>query len=223
MRTIFISANDTGVGKTWVTAAIALLLLEQGATVSVVKPVETGVPAGGSGDAEWVLVTLQRKAALSGKADAQTLHRYTQPLAPVEAAKSDGDRLDFDALVKEVLALPTCDWRLVEGAGGLAVPMEDGNDPRDWADFAKTIQADYTVLVVEDRLGAISQARLLASYAQSKELAAGWWLNQVRPDADENARRVNFETLSALSFPMWGAQDFKAGKPRWQEAPWWKS
>lgn len=223
MRTIFITANDTGVGKTWVTAAIALMLLQQGATVGVVKPVETGVPAGGDGDAEWVLNALPRKVALSGKVEARTLRRYTQPLAPVEAARLDGARLDLQALADEVMSLPDCDWRLVEGAGGLAVPLEEGSQPRDWSDFAREIRADYTVLVVEDRLGAINQARLLASFAMQSQLNAGWWLNQARPDADAAARRVNFETLGGHSFPLWAAQEFKATAPRWEEAPWLRS
>ncbi len=223
MPTIFISANDTGVGKTWVTAAIALLLLEQGAVVEVIKPVETGISPGGSGDAEWVLEALPSKVALSGRVRSSTLRRFSRPLAPVEAASLDGGRLDFEELAGGCRSKSVSVWRLVEGAGGLSVPLEAGAEPRDWADFAVAIDADYTVLVVEDRLGAINQARLLAHYADAKGLKAGWWLNQVDSDVPGDVRQVNYAMLVELAFPLWGAQDFNVLRPCWQEAPWLRS
>ncbi|WP_309397515.1 dethiobiotin synthase [Cerasicoccus maritimus] len=220
MPTVLISANDTGVGKTWVSAAIARLLVGQGATVQKVKPVETGIEAGGHGDAEFVHQALQDKATLPGKASVHTLRRFTKPMAPVEAAREDGAELCFDELVREIDKLPDCDWRIVEGAGGLCVPLEGGSTPRDWADFALAIKADYVVLVVQDRLGAINQARLLAHYAGAKGLKAGWWLNEAQPDTPNDIRIVNNDVLEQLAFPLWAVQDYGVDLPRRLEASW---
>lgn len=223
MPTVFITANDTGVGKTWVTAAIARLLARRGAAVQVVKPVETGVLADGYGDAEWVAEALQEEVTLHGKVNCRTLQRFSQPLAPVEAAARDGGLLDAAMLADSLAELPDTEWRLVEGAGGLAVPLSSGANPVDWADFARDIEADYVVLVVEDRLGAINQARLLAHYAGAHGLNAGWWLNQVNSLAPDDVREINQQTLAELDFPLWGAQAFNAALPHYLEAPWLKS
>jgi len=220
MPTIFISANDTGAGKTWVTASLAASLAQQGSLVEVVKPVETGVAIDGKGDAEWVLESLPDKVTLSSKVNARTLRRYSKPMAPVDAARFDGVELDMDALIRELRSKQDADWLIVEGAGGLAVPLEAGPNPRDWVDFAKSIQADFVVLVVEDRLGAINQARLLASYAKARQLNAGWWLNEACSGGDAEVREINTKTLQALDFPLWAVQDHGAAQPRWMEAPW---
>ncbi|WP_309383616.1 dethiobiotin synthase [Cerasicoccus frondis] len=222
MPTIFISANDTGVGKTWVAASIARLLVGQGQAVHLVKPVETGVAQGGFGDAEFVSQALQDKVTLECKVSTQTLRRYSKPMAPVEAAQQDGEELRFDVLVNAVNDLPDDGWRIVEGAGGLSVPLEAGATPRDWADFAIAIKADYVVLVVGDRLGAINQARLLAHYAGAKGLPAGWWLNEAQADAAAEIRLINQDVLTQLAFPLWAVQDYGMELPRKLEAPWLK-
>jgi len=220
MPTIFVSANDTGVGKTWVTATIARRLLNAGRAVQIVKPVETGVAPTGAGDVEWVENALLGRVERPAEASFFTLRRYTQPLAPVEAAKRDGQVLDFDELVAALNALPETGWRVVEGAGGLAVPLEEGASPRDWADFALAINADWTVLVVEDRLGAINQARLLAAWAHAHDLTGGWWLNQARRGADPAVSAVNRDTLSELEGPLWAVQSFDTLEPEWIETRW---
>lgn len=72
--------------------------------------------------------------------------------------------------------------RLVEGAGGLGVPVDDAGT--DWADFARE-RADATLIVVENRLGAISQARFLAAYCAAKGVPAPhFWLNEIRPQSE---------------------------------------
>lgn len=220
MPTVFVSANDTGAGKTWVTATLARRLAARGEIVRVVKPVETGVGPGDPGDTGFVLDALQSEVTLLGKVSARVLRRYTRPLAPVEAARLDGAPFSFDELAAETRAQTKVGWLVVEGAGGLAVPLEDGASPRDWGDFARAIRADRVVLVVEDRLGAINQARLLAAYAKARGLNAGWWLNQVDVGADPGARATNEQTLARLGFPLWAAQDHGALSPRCLEAGW---
>lgn len=256
MRTLLITGSDTGIGKTRITGLLAALLPEQGQTVRIVKPVETGVDAdgdagsaaafarsatgeieglgdhhrghakcptrrsrhqkgthqtehthGGRGSARAATTVpasrdgptensalFARSSRDKGlKIEAYTLRRFPEPLAPVAAAALAGEALDPDSLLAEINRLPDCDWRLIEGAGGLAVPLDRSG--RDWADFAAALPGVHVVLVVPDRLGAINQARLTAHYARSKGLDCSLWLNETVP-ADRAVRDANREGVS---------------------------
>ena len=167
--TLFVSGNDTGVGKTHVVGCIARALAARRLSVEIVKAVETGGAGEDSGDASTAAA-----AAGSSLVTFRTLQRFLRPLAPLAAARAERRRLSLTTLARDAAAAPSVDCRLVEGAGGLAVPLDSAG--RDWADFARMIGADAALLVVEDRLGSINQARLLASYAAARRVpAANWW------------------------------------------------
>jgi len=100
-------------------------------------------------------------------------------------------------------ALPECDWRIVEGAGGIAVPVDA--DGRDWADFASVIGAERVVLVVADRLGAINQGRMAYAYAEQRGLKAGLWLNVVA-SVEALVAASNRSGLAAAGVPLWATQ-----------------
>lgn len=183
MQTIFVSGNDTDAGKTHVLGQVAGTLAARGLSVQIVKFVETGMPRDDSpGDADRALAAAREIAAGAGTLAAFRLARYTQPLAPTEAARRDGKVFSVEKTVEKLRALPACDVRLVEGAGGLGVPVDDAG--ADWADFARE-RADATLIIVENRLGAISQARFLATYCAAKGVPAPhFWLNEIRPQSE---------------------------------------
>ncbi|MFA5264139.1 MAG: dethiobiotin synthase [Opitutaceae bacterium] len=194
MRTILISGNDTGVGKTHVTGLLARELRQSGHSVQIVKAVETGSSPACEGDADRAAI------AAGGGAEAITLFRFARPLAPLEAASRDGKQLSMNGVVSALRALAPCDWRLVEGAGGLAVPLDE--DGSDWADLARRSGADFVVLVVEDRLGAINQARLLSSHCRVKEVNRPvFFLNSPVPP-DEDVAASNRSGIKCLGFPL---------------------
>src|SRR4051812_30539249 len=134
MRTIFVTGTDTGIGKTRVVAALVRLLSAQGGSIQIVKALETGWGDPDESDAK-------RAWRLAGTcAEAFTLMSFKAPLAPLAAAALEGRHITLAGLDERLDALPDCDWRIIEGAGGLAVPlMADG---RDWMDFAKLVEAD---------------------------------------------------------------------------------
>lgn len=183
MQTIFVSGNDTDAGKTHVLGQVAGTLAARGLAVQIVKFVETGMPRDDSpGDADRALAAAREIARSAGTLAAFRLARYSQPLAPTEAARRDGAVFSVEATAEKLRALPPCDVRLVEGAGGLGVPVDDAGT--DWADFARE-RADATLIVVENRLGAISQARFLAAYCAAKGVPAPhFWLNEIRPQSE---------------------------------------
>ncbi|WP_460497048.1 dethiobiotin synthase [Glycomyces tarimensis] len=111
---VIITGTDTGVGKTVATAALAAHLMFKGAAVEVIKIAQTG----DDDDAAEV-------NRLSG-APARCLRSYPDPLAPFAAARRARAPL---LRLREVAAAATdssADVVLLEGAGGLLVPMGEG-------------------------------------------------------------------------------------------------
>jgi len=131
MPGVFISGTDTGVGKTRVGCELVLALRARGIRVGVMKPVETGVEEAGPLDALALARAANRVDAL---AEISPL-RFALPAAPSVAAKAEGQTIDIDQLLKGFEALERkCEWLLVEGAGGLRVPVAPGCDMIDLAE-----------------------------------------------------------------------------------------
>lgn len=124
---IFITGTDTGVGKTIAAAAIARLLAKRGVNVGIMKPVTSGCTERDgrlvSEDAE-----LLAWGAGSGAVTADNApYLLRKPLAPSEAAAHDGVRIDFARIGKAYRRLcKKHDFVIVEGAGGLMVPLAGG-------------------------------------------------------------------------------------------------
>ena len=201
MKTVLVSGSDTGIGKTWVVGSLARQLCAQGFSVQIVKPVETGVSDSDESDADRA-----KGRCESTQVESFVLRKYRAPLAPTTAAELQGAVFKFEELVSEVQALSEVDYRLVEGAGSLAVPL--ALDGRDWTDFAHAIGAEKTVLVVADRLGAIGQARMAYHFANSKRLHSGIVLNRLEETTDDATLKSNRDLLNELNLPLWGCHEF---------------
>lgn len=117
---LFIAGTDTGVGKTFVTALLAMVYERLGFRVEVQKWVTTG-SSGGSDDVAFVMNALGRKMPLPGSL--QTPYCFSYPASPHLAAHIDGKTIDMDILIDATQRLSKeCDVLLIEGAGGLMVP-----------------------------------------------------------------------------------------------------
>ncbi len=192
MAVIFVTGSDTGVGKTHVAGLLARRLARDGFT-QVIKPVESGAGAGRPADAE--------KAAGSW-AEAHTLISFPRPIAPLAAAKEARQPLDLATLLKRYRAVPPAPCRVIEGAGGVAVPVDPKG--KDWADFAAAIKPTVAIVVVEDRLGAINQARLAIAYLRRRyDGPVGVWLNAIRKPSKEVAA-ANRAGLAESWIPLLG-------------------
>ena len=153
MQTYFVTANDTGVGKTYACAVLARYFAEQGQSVQIIKAVDCG----NSGDADWALQFADHPAVT-----AHTLIQYPDPLAPTTQPTAQDDPSQPAKLAGALQDLAPADIRLIEGAGGLAVPLDAYG--HDWRDFIDAINPTRTLIVIDNRLGAINQARLLHAY-----------------------------------------------------------
>ena len=123
-RGIFITGTDTGVGKTVVTASLARLLHRRGVRVGVMKPVTSGCHLV---DGHYVSEDAELLAWAAGSHHAShdmAPYLLREPLAPSVAAARDGITIEFDVIANAYARLAAHhDVVLVEGAGGLMVPL----------------------------------------------------------------------------------------------------
>jgi len=115
--------TDTDVGKTVVTAGAVRWLRARGVEARAVKPCQTGHPP--DDDAGFV-------RAACGE-DAATCFRYLEPaLAPAVAADQAGVDLDYESIRDGcAAALAEAEVGVIEGIGGLRVPLADGREVLD--------------------------------------------------------------------------------------------
>ncbi|ABK52825.1 dethiobiotin synthase [Acidothermus cellulolyticus 11B] len=187
---VVITGTDTGVGKTIATAAIAAAATAGDMRVAVVKPCQTGVAAGDEPDVEVV-------ARLADPALTKTLATYGPALAPTVAARLTGAPLiRMHDVAREVRAIATHhDLVLVEGAGGLLVPMGE----RNWtvADLAVELGASV-VVAVRASLGTLNHTALtleaLARRGIRGMVVIGSW-----PVDPEVVHRTNLRELPEIS------------------------
>ena len=207
-KVILVSGNDTGIGKTSASAFLASKL-SQTCECVYVKPVETGVTD--PQDAKLV-------STAANAVKIFTLTTFRQALAPVESAQLEGKEIDFLELIEQTRTkLKSEDYLLVEGAGGLATPLD--RDGRDWLDFAETLRADFLVLVVENRLGLLNQVRLLSARLKDSSIPFGLWLNQIVPQ-DPVLLDANLRALEREPLPIWAMQSDGQQSPSMTNFPW---
>jgi dethiobiotin synthetase len=123
IRGLFVTGTDTGVGKTIVTAAITAMLRAEGLNVGVWKPIQSGAPLGrGVTDAERLL----QSTGIDERPEAVAPFTFEAPLTPMLAAKQAGVTLTLKELIAAGVPLTKrYEALLIEGAGGVAVPLTE--------------------------------------------------------------------------------------------------
>ncbi|HEX4036273.1 MAG TPA: dethiobiotin synthase [Solirubrobacteraceae bacterium] len=124
-RGCFVTATDTGAGKTILSAALVASLRARGEPVRARKPLLTGLDEPGPYDHEIL-------ALASGEApEVVAPLRYGPAVSPHLAAGLAGEKIDVAALATATLA--GSGTLVVEGIGGLLVPIAPGYDVRGFA------------------------------------------------------------------------------------------
>jgi dethiobiotin synthetase len=173
------------VGKTIVAATLAYLLRMKGLKVGVMKPVTSGCREdNGRLVSDDALLLCRASGVKCGDDVAPYLLR--EPLAPAEAAKFDGVRIDFGHIhtCYERIAADH-DYVIVEGAGGLMVPLAGGLLV---ADLARNLDLPLLVVARPD-LGTINHTVLTCFGAQQMGLAVAGVIINNYPHAPGPAER----------------------------------
>jgi dethiobiotin synthetase len=135
MRAVFVTGTGTGIGKTFVTAGLVRILRSRGLTVSALKPVASGfdLANAGSSDPGLLLDALGRDLT-EATLDEISPWRFAAPLSPDMAARREGHSIDFGGLVAfcRQAAQADGDALLIEGVGGVMVPLNDEHTVLDW-------------------------------------------------------------------------------------------
>jgi dethiobiotin synthetase len=205
---IFITGTDTGVGKTIVAATLARILKLRGVNVGVMKPVTSGcVERNGeliSEDAELLVW-----AAGIECTDDVAPYCLRQPIAPVEAAEYDGVKIDFKRIVDSYRRLAAqYDFVIVEGAGGLMVPLNGGLLI---ADLVK--QLDLPLLVVaRPNLGTINHSVLTCFAAGQMDIEVkGVIVNRFPANPNLAEKGASHQIGSLCGAPVLGIWDDLSG------------
>jgi dethiobiotin synthetase len=193
---LFITGTDTGVGKTFVACGLAALLRDHGYRVGVMKPAETGCA---ERDGELFAEDGARLKEASGCGEPIEKicpYRLPEPLAPSIAAERAGVTIDIDRIMDIYQQISSAhDLTLVEGAGGLMVPLLSSYT---YADLAKVLKLPL-IVVAANRLGAINHLLLTLEHASCKGLCTlGYVLNSTSNETSL-AADTNREVLTHLT------------------------
>lgn len=122
---LFITGTDTGVGKTVATCAIAAALRRAGMTVGVCKPFATGCRREREGLVSDDAEALAHFADCRLPLNVINPIRFAPPLAPAVAAEDAKEPINWDAIARSLAQIDEAsDVTLVEGVGGVMVPLE---------------------------------------------------------------------------------------------------
>jgi len=180
-RGVFVTGTDTGVGKTRVACALLRGCVARGERAVGMKPVAAGAEM--RGGRLWNEDVALLRAASNSQAPQRLVNPYcfAPPIAPHLAAREAGVEIRIETIVEAFGALAArADWVVVEGAGGLLVPLSENCDMGQVA----CALALPVVLVVGMRLGCLNHALLTVRAIRELGLTlAGWVANCIDPDA----------------------------------------
>ncbi len=208
---IFVTGTDTGVGKTVVACALLRRWAARGERAVGMKAVAAGIAPGAECNDDV--------AALAAAGNVEAPHAARNPfafapaIAPHLAAAEAGVAIDLQRIraAYDLLAL-RADRVVVEGAGGVWVPLDSR---RDMLDVARVLSLPV-LLVVAMRLGCLNHALLSAHAIHARGLSfAGWVANLVEPQLprlDDNVRALDARLPAARVATLdWG----RADAPQW--------
>ena len=161
MTTIFVTSSGTGIGKTYVTLKLIAELKASGRRVRALKPVASGFDAASPGDSDTgALLRALELEPTATNLDEVSPWRFAAPLSPDMAAARERRAIPFDALVTHCRAAARRgDVTLIEGIGGVMVPLDGEHTVLDWIAALEV----PTLLVVGSYLGTLSHSLTAAA------------------------------------------------------------
>lgn len=199
-----VTGTDTGVGKTVVTcsllAALQARALAEGRAGSHVglKPFETGCwqEAG-----QWVGEDSRLHALYSSDPSFPNgVYRFEPPVGPTVAARQAGVQLELaPVLALASRARAQFEWVLVEGVGGLMVPL---NAHETVLDLIRALRPDGVLLVSTNRLGVLSQVLSAQYILRVERLPLLGVILTPGPEPEGLAAQTNLEELRRYVSPV---------------------
>jgi adenosylmethionine-8-amino-7-oxononanoate aminotransferase len=182
--------TDTGAGKTVVSAALVAALRARGMRVAGLKPVATGVEPGDAGEDATLLAR-----ASGGEPRDTLLASFRLPRSPLAAARAEQRAIDLDALLQAIRERAAgLDLLVVEGVGGLLVPLTERATVRD---LMRRLDAPV-VIAARAGLGTIGHCALTVEAARAGGLdICGVVLSDVDGGTDTDFASENAAQIEA--------------------------
>ena len=192
MRGLFVTATDTGVGKTEVACALLRDARARGLDAVGMKPAQSGAVPGEPSDAERLVDAADGVEPLAEICP----YALAAPLAPAVAARLEGVEISFARILDRARALAGRHAAvLVEGAGGLLVPLTERET---YADLAVALALPVLV-VARAGLGTVNHVALTVEALRRRGLAvAGIVLNRTAA-ADDPSVPTNAGEIARLT------------------------
>lgn len=193
---IFITGTDTGVGKTAVSGGLAGALADKGLSVGVMKPVQSGAGLRNgtfySPDAEFMI----KACGAQDEIELVCPVMLREPLAPSVASEIEGKTIDLDIIRNAYLELERRhDIVIVEGAGGIAVPVKDNFL---YSDLIKCLGIP-AIIVARAGLGTLNHTFLTVEYAKTCGiLVTGVIINDFKGGTAEETNPGIIEKLTGV-------------------------
>jgi dethiobiotin synthetase len=193
-RGVFITATDTGVGKTLVAAALVTYLTQQGINVGVMKPIETGISRATKARSDGV--RLRRAAGTQDSLAEVCPYVFRLPVTPLSASRAEKTTVQITKIMRAFHALcQKHDLMLVEGVGGVYAPITSSLSQLDIIYQMKLA----AIVVGQSGLGGINHALLtLEALRRRKIPIVALVLNQCRPVRTKIAHVQEQSTMSLL-------------------------
>jgi dethiobiotin synthetase len=187
MQPIFITGIGTDVGKTVVAAIVTEAL-----GASYWKPVQAGYRHGT--DSQWV----GERISHPEKRILPETYKLSLPASPHIAARNEGVTISPDRILRQLRDFEGNHPLVIEGAGGLLVPLNETDFVVDLVERMDT----RLILVSRNYLGSINHSLMTAALCKARGLSvAGWIFNdQYQPYEQEIVRWSGIPYIASIPF-----------------------
>ncbi len=178
MKTIyFVTATNTDVGKTYGCEVFLKQFTKEGKKVGYFKPCETGVEDQPLDGSKMLQLAKELNPNFDVTIDDVVPYQFKLPAAPY-VANSDKVDIDVEFLKQKIkYLLNFCDLLVVEGAGGLMVPLKENYFIIDLIkDFQDSFNQE-TRLITPSKLGSINDTLLSQSMLEQRGINYRWYIN----------------------------------------------
>jgi len=172
----FITATNTDVGKTYASEVFLKKFAKEGKKVGYLKPIETGVENLPLDGTKLLHLTKKLNPEFNVTIDDIVPYQFKLPAAPFIA--KENTKIEINTIIKKATELlKYCDTLIVEGAGGLMVPIEKDFFIVDLIkEFEKNFQTK-TILISPSNLGSINDTLLSQNLLKQYNIKYKWYIN----------------------------------------------
>lgn len=195
-RSYFITATDTGAGKTFAASLIARALKLKGVDVGVMKPVESGCREIDGSLVPEDAVALKAASSSADAIEEICPYRLSQPLSPHLAARLSEVKIDFEVIKSGYRKLSARhELMLVEGAGGLLAPL---TDDKTVADLVVALRLPV-IIAAASKLGVINHTLLTVEAARNRGIEVRAIILNGNSEAVDGSMKYNSKEIERIT------------------------